>query len=59
MQTDAERRDQAVEDWYNASTKDELIQWATDHKVDIGQRKPELYDDWAVRVMDAYAVLQD
>ena len=45
----------AAEDWYNRTPKANLLAWATEHGLDIGQEREQLDADWNERVMDAYA----
>lgn len=46
---------QHAEDWYNATPKAELLEWATANSVDIGQQADQLQDDWAAKIIDAKA----
>lgn len=54
-QVDMTTADERAEDWYNATPKQELLRWATEHGLDIGQTREILDVDWNDRVIDAYA----
>ena len=52
----AARRDeipgmQQAEDWYNATPKAQIIEWATAVGLDIGQARERLDEDWNERVI--------
>jgi hypothetical protein len=45
----------AAEDWYNSRSKFAVISWATENRLDIGQHREQLDDDWNEKVIGAYA----
>jgi hypothetical protein len=42
-------------DWINEVTKEEIIVWANENNVNIGQSGTELIPDWNLVVVEEYA----
>ena len=45
----------AAEDWYNATSKAEIIAWCAANGVEISASETTLVEDWADRAMAAWA----
>ncbi len=49
-----------AENWYNTTSKKELIDFATKRGLDIGQEKTQLDDDWNEKIIeDKYREITD
>ena len=46
---------EAASDWYNTQSKAQIIRWATERGLDIGQHGGGLYEDWHEIVIGEYA----
>lgn len=45
-------------DWFDKRSKGELLWWATNNKLDVGQEDAQLHSDWQDKIIDAYAMQQ-